>query len=499
MFSLETEKSKARETEVKVGEYWSLHEDEALSKIDDAAVRLLSHSGCRIYHEGLLSMLGAAGCRTEPTARLCFFPEKLVREAIAHLGGHVDETVDIPVGWNPQRRLRMAGSYPHFLDWPSGGRRLATKQDLLNMAKMAHQMEDFVGIGRVLIPTDVEPAIEPLWSNLLLAQTTDKPILEGEIFSGQTVEPLVRMGEVLTGKTGDTSLIADCDFFISPLRFDRGQAECFLEKRRFGIPNVPGTMPISGMSAPITPAGTAALAVAELMAGWVMGYVVNPELSAGGIVASGSLDMRTAAACFGSPEAVLQDTTVVQVCRRLYGIRVSAATGYVDCKRPGIEATFQKMFPLVAVPYGAGGGLSSQGLLSAGQGYSPVQHLLDAEIQAAVQRFRGGFSVNRETLAADVIAQAMQQESPDFLSTDHTLKHFRQEQWYPRWFDRRLWQGEEQERESEETLIRKIDETWRDAVSRYEKPEIDGHRIGELRRIFLHAERGILGGNTTPL
>ena len=74
------------------------------------------------------------------------------------------------------------------------------------------------------------------------------------------------------------------------------------------------------------------MALAELMAGWVLGYAVNPDLPAGGIVSTGSLDMRTLSACFGSPEAMLQDVSVVNICRRLYGIPVHAAVGYTDCK-----------------------------------------------------------------------------------------------------------------------------------------------------------------------
>ena len=39
------------------GQFWKLHDDAALHRIDSAAIRLLTHSGCRIEHEGLLDML----------------------------------------------------------------------------------------------------------------------------------------------------------------------------------------------------------------------------------------------------------------------------------------------------------------------------------------------------------------------------------------------------------------------------------------------------------
>ena len=468
---------------MKIGETWQLHDDEALRKIDEAAVRLLSGSGCRIEHEGLLAQLEGAGCRVDASAHRCFIPEKLVRDVVASFGGTLGPDVEIEGRWNPQNHLGHDGSYPHLLDWPSGRRRLATKQDVIDMARMGHSLPEFDVIGRVLTCAEVEPRIEPLWTTLALARTTDKPIGSGELFYADHIEPLVRMGEILTGKKDDTSLVSTCDFFIAPLTMDRKQAECFVEKRRRGIVNVPGTMPISGMSAPVTIAGTVTIAVAEILAGWVMGYVVNPDVYALGIVASGSLDMRTVSACFGSPEALLQDITTAQLCRRLYNMQVYPATGYVDCKRPGLEAVFQKMYPLVSSAFGNWLHPPASGLLSAGQDYSPVQHMLDAEIHGAVDRFYGSFAIDEETIALELTESMMRGDSVNFLDTEHTMQHFKSEQWYPKWFDRSLWQGESIEREAEHKMLDRIDRYGKDAIERYEPPDIDAEKIRELEGI----------------
>ena len=426
-------------------------------------------------------------------------PERLIREAIGRLGGRAVQKVEIPAGWSPVRVAGHGGSYPHLLDWPSGRRRLATRQDVIDMARMAHVLDEFVNVGKVLTCCQVDQRIEPLWASLQLAQVTNKRIGGGEIFYADYIEPLVRMGEVLSGKPNDAGLVASCDFFISPLILDGNQAACFIAKRRFGMANVPGTMPVSGISAPVTIAGTVTVAVAELMAGWVMGYAVDPRLPAGGIVSSGSLDMRTLAACFGSPEAMLQDATVVNLCRRLYGINVGAATGYVDCKRPGIEAMFQKMLPLVGAPLGTGWIAGGDGLLSAGQDYSPVQHMLDLEIAAATRRFWGHYEVNDQTIALELIQSMMKGARTNFLDTEHTAAHYKTEQYYPRWFDRSRWQDREYEVQAERKMLERIDRYCKDAIARYERPDIDQKKVQELRRIFLAAERKILGSNVTPI
>ena len=473
------------------GEYWKMHDDATIRRLDAAAVRLLTKGGARIEHDGLLDMLAGAGCRVDRAARRCYFTEKLIREAIACVGGRVTNEVSIPTGWNPQWHLGHGGSYPHILEWPSGRRRLATRQDVADMAKMAHVLDEFDYVGKVLNTSEVDQRVEPLWAALQIAQITDKPIGGGEIFYAHYIEPLVRMGEVLSGKPGDASLVASCDFFIAPLILDPNQAACFLEKRRFKLPNVPGTMPVSGISAPVTIAGTVTIALAELIAGWVLGYLVNPELPAGGIVSSASMDMRTMTACFGSPEAMLQDVSVVNICRRLYGIEVGAAIGYTDCKRPGLEAAFLKMFGVMGAALGTGRYPYATGLLSAGQDYSPVQHLLDADLCKAVERFWGGYEVNDDTIAVDLIERMMRWQCTNFLDTEHTLAHYRAEEWYPKWLDRTRWQGEEYERGSELRMMERIDAYCREAIRRYERPDIDGRKIAELKRIFEVAEKNV--------
>lgn len=473
-----------------VGEYWKLLDDAALQSLDGAAIRLLSKSGCRVDHAELLRLLEGAGCRIDGPAMRCYIPEKLIRATLARLGGKAPTAAPFPETWTPQIALHHTGSHPHLLEWPSGKRRLATRQDVTDMAKMAHGLEEFTIIGRVLTCAEADPCIEPLWTTLRIAGITNKTIGGGEIYHAGTIEPLIRMGEVLSGRPGDLSLIAPCDFFIAPLIMERAQADCFLTKRRFGLYNLPGTMPISGMSAPVTLAGTVAVALAELLAGWVLGYAVNPDLPAGGIVATGSLDMKTATTCFGSPEALLQNTAVVQACRRLYNIHVTAAVNYVDCRTPGLDAVFQKMFSLLALPFGVDR-IPSDGLLSAGQDYSPVQQILDAEMGNAIDRFKARFEVSHETIALDLIEESITSGRANFLDLDHTLRHFKTEQWMPRWLERGVWREDGSEIDAERKMLERINEYCRDAIRYYVPPDIDKEKLAELQCIYESVEHSL--------
>lgn len=474
------------------GEFWKLQSDEALQQIETAAFTLLQKVGFRIQHDRLLDVMESGGCSVSRAENRCRIPERLIHEMLEHYERDASNSVSILPGWSPTINLRHSGSHPHYLDWPSGERRLATKQDVENMAKMAHMLSEIEVVGRVLTCGEVDPRIEPLWTTLLLAQTTDKPIGQGEVIYAAHIEPLIRMGEIISGKPGDYSLIPSCDFLASPLTLRRTQAECFLEKRRFGVPFACGSMPISGLNAPVTIAGTVTLSTAEILAGWTMSYLVNPQVPVSAIVASGTLDMRTGSICFGSPEALLQDIATMQFFSRRYSISVWPAINYTDCKRPGFEAVYQKMLPLVGIPFGVQRNLVCDGLLSAGQDYSPVQQILEAEISKSLDRFWGGFEVNSETIAAELIEEVIAKSEANFLETDHTLVHHREERWYPRWMDRTPWQGTTVEVAAETRILKGIHQYVCQAIDSYCPPDLDAARISELRKVVEISEKALI-------
>ncbi|MFO8007291.1 MAG: trimethylamine methyltransferase family protein [Candidatus Brocadiia bacterium] len=476
------------------GELWRLIDDDALERIAAGAERLLAEAGARVEHEGILGKLAARGCTVDASTQHCRFTPQLIAEATGHYARQ--EARNRPedplhfrqaVGWDPARPVRLAhgGSNPHLLDWPSGERRLATSADVAAMAKMAHVLDEFAVVGQVLTASDVDSRVEPVWNVVRRMELTDKPVRGGEVMHPENVKHLVRLGEIETGRPGCVDLVPACNFIISPLRYNRRALACMVEKMRFGVRNDVGSMPVSGMSAPVTVAGTAALMLAEVVGGWCISYVIDPDVAVGAGFASGSMDMRSANAVFGSPEAVLQDLAVSQCCRRLYGIHSTwCAFNYVDCKTPGIQAAIEKLMPLSALPLAGALPFYPDGLLSAGQDYSPVQHLMEFEVANALDRFMGTFEVTDETLALDLLAERAGRVNASFLETDHTLAHYAGEQYYPRWLDRSRWQGTETERRAERDMLERVDRYWKDAAAAYEQPEIEPAKLRAARQVL---------------
>ena len=48
-------------------------------------------------------------------------------------------------------------------------------------------------------------------------------------------------------------------------------------------------------------------------------------------------------------------------------------------------------------------------------------------------------------------------------------------------------------------MLQRIDRYCKDAIGNYQKPDIDPSKIAELKKIFLAAEKRILGSNVTCL
>lgn len=459
----------------------------------DAVMRLLTKSGARVEHEAMLGRLEGAGCRVDRSAQRCYFTEKLIQDMLATFS-RPDRNLkaSLPENWTRNFRIAQMGSHPHLLEWPSCKRRLATVQDVRDMVKLAHTADEFGQVGQTLTCAQIAPPVEPIWNAVTRMELTDKPIGSGEVLYPETVKYMAELGKIY-GDGKDARIYAACDFSVSPLIFSGRVIGCMMEKSRFGAPHLSGTMPISGMSTPVTIAGTAVVAAAELMAGWVIYYLLDPKIPAYGVVCSGSLDMRSSQVCFGSPEALLQDLAAIEVCWRQFGMPVGTAVNYIDAKTPGLRAVYEKMLPLIASPMRGYGHLMGDGLLSAGQDYCPVQHLLELDFLRGIGRFYEGFEINSETLAVDLIEQVIRGEHKDFLDTDHTLVNFRGEQWYPRWLDRTGWSGEQVEGEIEAKLLDAIAAYCRESIARYEPPALDACKLEAAREVLRRAEVELAG------
>jgi trimethylamine--corrinoid protein Co-methyltransferase len=144
-------------------------------------------------------------------------------------------------------------------------------------------------------------------------------------------------------------------------------------------------------------------------------------------------DMRTTQVTYGSPEQNLGKLAVIQMAQR-YRIPIYGLGGGVEGKFPDAEAAAEAAMEMLL--NGLGGMTLSQslGTLAFGMYGSQEMVVICDEIVHSIRRVLDGIRIDDDTLALDVIREVGYGGS--FLQHDHTVRHFRQEMFFPRLFRR---------------------------------------------------------------
>jgi trimethylamine--corrinoid protein Co-methyltransferase len=219
----------------------------------------------------------------------------------------------------------------------------------------------------------------------------------------------------------------------TPLKHSETATGKLLYMAEQALPIVHSPAPMMGGTAPVTLAGGLALGNAEVLSSLVMHQLKRP--GAPFVYGSGlhHMDMKTTISVYGAPEFQLARVAVAEM-GRFYGLPTWGYAGHSDScamdEQAAADATFSVLVALLA-----GNNLVHDvGYLEAGLTTSPEMIVFTAETIAMMRRFMEGMAVDAEQVALEVIHQVG--PGGDFLTAQHTLKHFR-ELWQPTLFDRR--------------------------------------------------------------
>ncbi len=469
--------------------------DSELDQLADAALSVLERAGVMYQSDAILDALENAGAgvdRGESRARL---PRRMVEPIIEHQRARQGEqaarprsasrgaAADVPL---PGIGLQVAQFY---YDHDRGERRRGNRDDLIRMIHFGDALDERLSVDHVLLMHEEPPLVEPLEALLLLMEHSSRP---GRIYPHYAAQLpyLEEIGEIQAGDS--RHYLMGNLFLVSPLRMGERACDLLVALAKRGIASSMGTQPVSGISAPVTRAGTIVVGAAEILAGWAASFALDPDLPLWGGIESGSVDMPTGNVTFCSPESLLQDLGCVELFRRRFGGRVTVAGGadYTSAKLPGYQAGFEKAVEAMTIcAYTGGHPRLGAGLLDSGKLFSPLQLLLDREFQSFLLRFAAGAEVNQEQIASDLIASVGSGIGRSYLDSEHTASHYRQSLWCPRLLDRRVWRGDEQERDADGHLLARAEAQFREIMGRYQAPEVDWDKVDSIRQVVARARR----------
>ena len=480
---------------------------EQMERLHRGTLEVLERTGLRIQGEFLLRALADAGCRVDFAARRAWFKPELVERQVAAQRDRyrmVRSSLWYPFCRSlPPDDVAMPEEFivdygyaaPWLYDYPQGRFRPPTIQDQVDMIRLGEALPSVKAVNAPLICSEFDPRIETIESARLLLLNTHKPGWVGTS-AAQEVKYLAELAALAAD--GDRDILrTQPPIFVaaycttSPLKLDTRSCGVLEEALKYGFPVNFAPMPILGATAPMTPAGAAIVAAAEILGCMTATSLIDPDVYYFSTSITGEMDMKTTQVCYGTPAAILTDVALHQLFRRRYGLVHNVEPGYVEAKVPGLQAAFLKTYRQMA--FGGTVSLPSPiGALDNAAAFSPTQAMIDLEMNEAIYKFGRGIEVNADTCAVDLINEMLFCERGTYLESEHTLAHFRDIGWNPRLFDRSYFDHTQPAPCGDERILQQADRTWRQLVASQPAPAPDAALRRELDRIVTAAKKELL-------
>jgi trimethylamine--corrinoid protein Co-methyltransferase len=222
---------------------------------------------------------------------------------------------------------------------------------------------------------------------------------------------------------------------ISPFVQNKMAVEKLLLTADYGIPTVHTPIPQAGASAPVTLAGELVSTNAENLATIVISQLRKPgfPIVIGGVI--GTMDMLQAQLAYGAPEMQLMLAATMDIAH-YYQIPTWGTAGCTDSKMVDNQAAIEAAQSVLYSALSGANLVHDTGYMGSGTLGALEMIVLVNEIVGYASFITKGIRVDEETLAVDLIDKVG--PGGEYLTTTHTLKHFREQLYGPSLMDRQM-------------------------------------------------------------
>ena len=406
---------------------YDLLDEEALVRLEEQAERLLAEIGIEIRDDPLaLELFREAGASIDGE-RLRFD-----RGHVRALCETAPKTFTMHAR-NPAKNLEFgadnlifgaAYGSPFVFDL-DGGRRYSTLEDFRNFVKLTH-LSPWLHhqSGTVCEPVDV--AVNKRHLDMVYAHLRfgDQPFM-GSVTAPERAEDSIAMARIVFGEEfmRDHLVIQGNINVNSPLVYDNTMTAALRTYAAANQGTVISPFIIGGAMSPVTQAAIVAQCHAEVMVGIALTQLVCP----GAPVVYGSflttMDLKSGAPTFGSPESTLATLAISQLARRI-GIPFRSGGHLTASKLADAQAMQESTNAMMpGVMAGANFIFQAAGWLESGLTIGYEKFVMDAEQCGAIARLVGGLDVNDEELALEAYREAG--IGSNFLGNAHTMRHYK--------------------------------------------------------------------------
>jgi trimethylamine--corrinoid protein Co-methyltransferase len=407
-----------------------------------ATLEILRRTGVRVFHHQALELLRQSDALVTDQNLVrfpCYLVEWALKQAPSRVGlcQRGSDQVVVPLEGR-QVSFGTGSDCPNILDPRTGDRRSFTGPDLADVVRLVDALPEMSFCMSMGIPSGV--ATEEVFRHQFAAmiRNTDKPIV---FVCGDRADcdAITAMAAACAGGT-ETLRVNPSILLYSepstPLKHSQPATDKLLFMAEHGLPVVHSPAPMMGATAPVTLAGGLALGNAEVLSSLVMHQLKRP--GAPFVYGSGlhHLDMKTMISVYGAPEFQLARTAVAEM-GRYYGLPTWGYAGHTDSCVVDEQAAADAAFSVLVALLSGANLVHDVGYVEAGLTTSPEMIVLTAELIGMMRKYDDGIKIDGESLALEVIHQVG--PGGDYLSSNHTLKHFR-EYWSPQLFSRQRYE-----------------------------------------------------------
>jgi len=397
--------------------------DSDLERIDRAAKDLLQNPGVRIDDEETARRLLSCGAKPGAGSGVIRFPGEMVKEylSLAPESFFLADRAGRKRKVSPETESAFwTGAALFYLD--REGFRLIDRKDLAHFSRVVEALPEVDGI--VGTSTEDTPPVHRDFVGLRIMAENTRKHLRALSFAPRGGEAMVEMAKALCGgKSLKENPILSVGFTAhGPLRWTSLALGVFKATSGHGIPCTVNGEPMAGASAPVTLAGTVVVGTAEILSGIVINQILEPARPCFfNLGFAHVMDMKSGFAVTGGPENALLAVAGGDLARhyRIPSVSWMCSDSLFYDAQNALEkmlAALTHAQARVSVVWGVGSTESEKTL-------SPVQAVIDNEIIGMVKKYLAGFPVEEETLALEEIRKVG--ICGEFLSSEHTLAHFR--------------------------------------------------------------------------
>ena len=475
---------------LRVGKPIEVLSKEDLLRIHEASLTTLGNVGVGVDDVQTLKQLGEYGCEIDEVKRTAKITEELVSvclkktSKIVAYGSRASERIEVGKG---DFVILSSPDDMYVLDIETGVRRPGTIDDCAKIARLVDALEYFHVCCIPVVPKEPPPQLRSLYGAAEVLRNTGKHFLvcPGDGFEAEycvQIAAIVAGGEVELARNPLASTVV-CP--SSPLHFPQNSVDVLRNFVHAGLPIVVLPAPLAGVTAPVTMAGSLAVANAEALAGVVIAQIFSegsPVIYGGSSI---PFDMRYGITVHGSAEYGLFSVVTAQLAR-FYGLPSYAGGAACNANLFDGQAGYEKMFTML-LPYLGGADMIVDAGLNANSLVSYDEPVIQNEISGMVMRVCKGFEVSDNTLATDIIAKVgiggnylAQKHTRDYAWLDFGKAFLSNRASYERWF----------ENGAKEIGKRGIEKA-KEILATHNPPQIDPEIDRRITEILSHAKKRI--------